>query len=748
MGMLSAMFSGVNGLNVHGRALSSVADNIANISTYAFKATRINFGDIMVQSLTVGGTLSDQVGTGARVLSVQNLMTQGSFETTDLPTDMAINGKGFFQVTNPDATSGDSSGRYYTRAGQFLMDKDGYMVNPLGYRLRGYNVDSSGNLEQIVEDIRILTQQTDAIPTSTVDLSVNLNAEDSDEHPPSQPIVASSQSSWNYMTTVRVYDSLGIGHDLSILFQKLSSYDGSSPSGSSSVWKASIFENDDGTLTANPTHPDNTFYLHFDTDGQLVGTSTGQPAYGDTWLSEQAFSDGTNTTVSNRVGETFSYTAESGEQTYVSKITVSMGSSWNESGDTFSVGSTTYDYSTYSTVSDLVAAINRDAKDTGIYANLSGSATVELYGNGYSSAPVSVSSSVDATITTDTLSDLMDAINNGNKATGALYLSGGVNSGSTISLDLGTSYGVVTIPNGTTTGGVVTLLQANTTFNSNFTATQTSYSIFIQANAIGDQYNITLDSDADSRLSTVANDTMAGGMDDGSTTRVLATYNPDGDSKLQLGHRDKGSDATLSIGNNTLGSATGIDLSSWEHTAYAADAQTTTGVETDGEQSIVYDFPNATSGQTITFDFSPDESSASTQSAGSNETFYLSQDGSPRGTLQGLSIDRTGLITGQFSNGKLRTMGAVVLADFANPQGLTRQGENLWVQSSDSGEPVINRPGSGGLGTVESGALEQSNVDLATEFVKMINYQRAFQANSKTISTTDQMLAELINLKR
>jgi flagellar hook protein FlgE len=90
----------------------------------------------------------------------------------------------------------------------------------------------------------------------------------------------------------------------------------------------------------------------------------------------------------------------------------------------------------------------------------------------------------------------------------------------------------------------------------------------------------------------------------------------------------------------------------------------------------------------------------------------------------------------------------VVLADFANPNALERHGDNLWRQTLNSGEPVVNYPGQGGLGKVESGALEQSNVDLAEQFVKMILFQRGFQANSKTISTTDQMLAELINLKR
>ncbi|MGD9124571.1 MAG: flagellar hook-basal body complex protein, partial [Desulfarculaceae bacterium] len=134
MGMLTAMFSGVSGLNSHGRSLSSVADNIANVNTHAYKSNRVNFGDVMVHSLTVGGNVVQQVGTGSRVLNVQNLMTQGSFETTDIPTDLAINGRGFFQVSNPNTQTGDSAGVFYTRAGQFLMDKEGYLVNPLGYR--------------------------------------------------------------------------------------------------------------------------------------------------------------------------------------------------------------------------------------------------------------------------------------------------------------------------------------------------------------------------------------------------------------------------------------------------------------------------------------------------------------------------------------------------------------------------------------------------------------------------------------
>jgi flagellar hook protein FlgE len=92
--------------------------------------------------------------------------------------------------------------------------------------------------------------------------------------------------------------------------------------------------------------------------------------------------------------------------------------------------------------------------------------------------------------------------------------------------------------------------------------------------------------------------------------------------------------------------------------------------------------------------------------------------------------------------------GRIALADFAAPDGLTHLGKTLFQQSGASGAPVFGNPGDGGLGTVLPGSLELSNVDLATEFVKMVTTQRGFQANSKIITVTDSLLEEVVNLKR
>ena len=100
-----------------------------------------------------------------------------------------------------------------------------------------------------------------------------------------------------------------------------------------------------------------------------------------------------------------------------------------------------------------------------------------------------------------------------------------------------------------------------------------------------------------------------------------------------------------------------------------------------------------------------------------------------------------------YTNGTVKNIARLALADFANLNGLERKGSTLYQATTASGEPLLNKPGVGGAGTVSASMLEESNVDLAAEFVRMIVVQRGYQANSKVISTTDEMLAQLMNIR-
>ncbi len=137
-----------------------------------------------------------------------------------------------------------------------------------------------------------------------------------------------------------------------------------------------------------------------------------------------------------------------------------------------------------------------------------------------------------------------------------------------------------------------------------------------------------------------------------------------------------------------------------------------------------------------------------TQFGSTSALVQQTQDGFAAGALQAFSVDANGTISGRFSNGQLRALAQVVLARFPDPIGLTRTGKNTFTQSGNSGQPVTGTPDSAGLGRVLSNSLELSNVDLGESFIDMIQAQRGFQANSRVITTSDEILQELVNLKR
>ena len=125
----------------------------------------------------------------------------------------------------------------------------------------------------------------------------------------------------------------------------------------------------------------------------------------------------------------------------------------------------------------------------------------------------------------------------------------------------------------------------------------------------------------------------------------------------------------------------------------------------------------------------------------------LSQDGYAAGQLVGVQIGSDGVINARYSNGQTKPAGQLEIATFRSPQGLQPMGGNGWVQSAASGGPIVGVPGSGNLGVLQAGALEESNVDLTAELVNMITAQRSYQANAQTIKTQDQILQTIVNLR-
>jgi flagellar hook protein FlgE len=138
---------------------------------------------------------------------------------------------------------------------------------------------------------------------------------------------------------------------------------------------------------------------------------------------------------------------------------------------------------------------------------------------------------------------------------------------------------------------------------------------------------------------------------------------------------------------------------------------------------------------------------SSTQYGNPFSVTTLSQDGYASGTLSSIGIGGDGIMVGHYSNGQTKNLGQVVLANFANPNGLTSVGSNQWTDNTESGLPIIGVPGTGALGALQASAIEDSNVDLTAELVNMITAQRIYQANAQSIKTQDSVLQTLVNLR-
>jgi flagellar hook protein FlgE len=231
MSLTSSLFSGVSGLAALGNSMTVIGDNIANVDTIGFKSSRVLFQDVLSQTVATQSG-SAQVGRGTTLGDVTAAFDQGSFESTASPTDLAIGGEGFFIVRDPNNPESD----FYTRAGSFRFDKNGNFVNPAGYIVKGWALarnSTTGDVEDVgsISDIKLANFTSPPEATDSIKVIANLNAQGKD----SSVGLNALSSAWNgdstltshigdtayeYQSTIKVYDSLGSTHDITIYFDR------------------------------------------------------------------------------------------------------------------------------------------------------------------------------------------------------------------------------------------------------------------------------------------------------------------------------------------------------------------------------------------------------------------------------------------------------------------------------------------------------------------------------------------------
>ncbi|MCX7945846.1 MAG: flagellar hook protein FlgE [Hydrogenophilus sp.] len=204
-----AFQQGLSGLTSNARALDVVSHNISNSNTSGYKSSQTVFSDIYSQ--TLGANPYNQVGSGGSVPAVRQNFSQGAIVNTGNALDMAINGEGFFMVKR--AVQGDIQ-RFYTRAGEFQLDKDGYIVSSTGYQLLGFP-GGAGSGDPV--PLKVPFDAGQPVQTTSVQTGFNLDA-----NAPviSAPFNASDPNTYNFSTSVQVYDSLGISHAMTFYFRK------------------------------------------------------------------------------------------------------------------------------------------------------------------------------------------------------------------------------------------------------------------------------------------------------------------------------------------------------------------------------------------------------------------------------------------------------------------------------------------------------------------------------------------------
>ena len=269
--MLSSLYSGVSGINAAGYTMSVLGNNIANSTTVGFKGGYTSFADILSQSLGGAGG-GGQIGRGVNLADVGTLFTQGSFENTSNGTDLAIEGAGFFMVA-------DDTGTYYTRAGQFIMDAEGYLVNPSGFRLQGYSADETGTLLTTIGDLNVAQISSAPLETENFRIVANLDGSLQENDPGSI-----------YSTTITVYDSIGSPIPLTLTFTKTANpgewdWAASVPAniGTVSAGAGTLQFNTEGLLTSPAADPTIditplTGGAAFTVNWNIIDTTTGLPS--------------------------------------------------------------------------------------------------------------------------------------------------------------------------------------------------------------------------------------------------------------------------------------------------------------------------------------------------------------------------------------------------------------------------------------------------------------------------------------
>lgn len=812
---MRSLWAGVSGLQAHQYAMDVEGNNIANVNTFGFKYSRADFSTLMSQTSKIatapdgdlGGKNPMQVGLGAGVNSTTRIHSQGNIQTTDKNTDLAINGDGFFIVSNDGGTT-----QFFTRAGDFKTDAVGNFVDNNGYTVQGWNYNQeTGQIDssKSVEDIVIPPGMSMPAKASTVvSLTANLDSGNSlgSNASAKRPIYALDSTHGRREDTNSTVDENDTGHtefyttsksgaqvtekgvDMGVVFnaqgeglnlrdgqgiwvsyadakhtsnQKMDAELPTSPdkweNGNYTFWGyegggnavlditingvriqaegvgkdhfinainaktaetgvvASIvdgkftFTNDNSTGTTAKTKNLDIIVNENNTVGAQITVGDGDTPDARLSLNQNAFGGNPMAAILGTTanGQTKGNVQVVTAHEYIySKNSVDLGAEPNTTDGANMP--TPNDQRRFHTTEDLRELLQRDAR-WGV--DYDGDGTLENWGTaGQDGAPGSgdANSNVKVVVESDGRFKITNPAGNGAK-------------NMTFKVT-GFSDETNKIATNDKFTAMFSALDGNFNAGNNEKYSQDMYLSAHTASieifdSLGSRHELTVQFTKQSK-------TADGGAE---WSIIISVPEP-----AEINFSGDGAPGNILVGNLKFGN----DGSLQSYTPNVINFTGNNGSKPDQVVKLDFGTTGAFNGLT-----SYDKDSATTK----QET-----DGYTGGNLKpdALRTDENGYVYGEFTNGKTLALAKVALASFPNNMGLEEMGNNLFKATANSGTPTIGHAGEGGRGGLKSSAIEMSNVDLSRSLTQLIVIQRGYQASSKTITTSDQLLNTLLQLKQ
>ena len=673
---------GLSALNAAQREINVTGNNIANAGTNGFKGARAVFGDVYAASVLGGG--GTQSGNGVALQQIKQDFAQGNISFTDSTLDLAINGEGFF------ITRGES-GISYTRSGAYGTDKQGYIVNAEGLRLQGFAPSESGQATGggPLTDLRVTTGEIQPRPTTRVDSVINLDAA-------AQPssIIGSTLTLNGGRSTLRAID---------VLDPRENGYQSNSvevvgPDGNV-VRQVHISENASANATA-----------------QALSAATGVSARGVTvaYISNLTATapETTRFTINGR-----EYTVDPADPEALELLAASINASANNISARV--------------VNDSVRLMHSTGADLNIAGSLTSSGSITVTGAEYDP--------LNQEYIPQGAAEVMDLT----PPTSEVFVIGG-----TVEMTLEEGFSLRAASRDVNGDILDQTVQTGSIFG-DLTAADALQGTPFETNQFDpknpDTYYrstaITIYDTVGTPHSLSMYFVKERPVDTGETNVWSVYFQVDGrnigydpnspDNEPTLARFDLRFDDTGRYDLNQ----TPIEITNWG--PVDAGGRRIGAGPVPGNPNVADLLTNSN----FTIDLS-----GMTAFGGDFSVQANNQDGFGKGQLTGLEVNARGLVSARFSNGQSRVLGEVALANFANPAGLANLGGTKFAETSESGAASVSGAGTAGLGAIQSGALEDSNVDLPSELVQLIISQRNYQAAAQIIQATDQTTQTIINL--